>query len=66
MLPSTTDVNSNIPSSLQYVKIEVEGNGKDPNDEKLVTDFLRNFFFNNQPSDTRIVNIILYDNSDSF
>ncbi|UJR11929.1 hypothetical protein I4U23_016107 [Adineta vaga] len=65
-LPSTTDIISNVPSSLQYVKIEVEGDGSDPDDEKIVTTFLRNFFLNSNPSDKRIVKIIFIDNSDSF
>ncbi|CAF4426118.1 unnamed protein product [Adineta steineri] len=65
VLPTTTDVSSNVPLSLQYVKIEVEGDERDPNDEKIVTDFLRNFFLNSNPSNTRIVNIIFIDNSGS-
>ncbi|CAF0894498.1 unnamed protein product [Adineta steineri] len=35
VLPTTTNVNSNVPLSLQYVKIEVEGDEKDPNDQPI-------------------------------
>ncbi|CAF0913745.1 unnamed protein product [Adineta steineri] len=40
VLPTTTDVSSNVPLSLQYVKIEVEGDEKDPNDLKLCISLL--------------------------
>ncbi|CAF0859351.1 unnamed protein product [Adineta steineri] len=36
VLPTTTDVSSNVPLSLQYVKIEVEGDEKDPNDSTSI------------------------------
>jgi hypothetical protein len=60
------EISSNVPSSLQFVKIEVEGDGSRPDDEKIITGFLRDFFLNNNSSDTRIVKIIFIDNSGSW
>jgi hypothetical protein len=56
------EISSNVPSSLQFVKIEVEGDASRPDDEKIITGFLRDFFLNNNSSDTRTIKIIFIDN----